>query len=65
MAIDYKEMFSKFPVIESQFDLISIDCIRMSEGTDQFYVPIIRYMIRNHEAKKVDGGLTLITGSTC
>ncbi len=65
MSIDYKEMFSKFPVIESQFDMVSIDCIRMGQSDDYFFVPIIRYMMRNHDAKKVEAGLTIITAATC
>lgn len=65
MSIDYKAMFQKFPVIESQFDMVSVDCIKMGQSEDYFYVPMIRYMMRNHEAKKVEAGLTLLTGATC
>ena len=63
--IDYKKLFSCFPVIEDQFDLVAIDCVKISQQTDQFYVPIIRFMIRNHEEKKVDAGLTIRTGAVC
>lgn len=65
MSINYKSLFQKFPVIEDQFDLIAIDCIKMGQSENYFYVPIIRYMMRNHKAKKVEAGLTLLTRATC
>lgn len=63
--IDYKEMFQCFPVIESQFDLIAIDCINIKQEDDTFYVPIIRFMMRNHQEKKVEAGFTIRTGAVC
>lgn len=63
--IDYKQLFSGFPVIEDQFDLIAVDCIKVSQVDESFFVPIIRYMIRNHEEKKVEAGLTIRTGAVC
>lgn len=53
---------NKFPTIDQRFDLVAIDCIKIS---DEFYVPIIRYMVRDHVNKKVTAGVTLQTSATC
>ena len=39
---DYEtRFFEQFPVIEDQFDMISIDCIRMNESAVDYYTPLI------------------------
>lgn len=63
--IDYKTLFSGFPVIEEQFDLVAVDALRFQDNNSLFYVPIIRYMIRNHVEKKVEAGFTIRTAATC
>jgi len=52
-------------VIEDQFDLVAIDALKFIDDDNEFYVPIIRYMIRDHVLKKVSAGLTIRTGATC
>jgi len=38
-------------VIEDQFDLVAIDAIKFVDDENEFYVPIIRYMERDHIVK--------------
>ena len=59
------ELFKQFPVIEDQFDLVAIDAIKFVDDENAFYVPIIRYMERDHIVKQVTAGLTIRTGATC
>ena len=63
---DYEtRFFEQFPVIEDQFDMISIDCIRMNDSGVDYYTPLIRYMKRDHVEHRVTGGMTLLTGAAC
>lgn len=57
-------IFNKFPLVDSEFDLISIDAIKVIDDTMSFYTPIIRYCIRDHEASKIVAGMTVATGFT-
>lgn len=59
------ELFKQFPVVEDQFDLIAIDCIKLIDEDHEFYTPLIRYMVRDHTERKVIAGMTIRTGSTC
>jgi hypothetical protein len=65
LKIDYTKLFSVFPVIDDQFDLLVVDCVKIVNEEEYFYVPIIRFMIRDHEQKKVAAGFTLRTGAVC
>lgn len=59
-----KDLFSNFPTVDDEFDMVAFDCIQLVDGDSIFYTPIVRYIIRDFVNKKVSGGLTIQTAMT-
>lgn len=56
-----QEIFSKFPVIGPEFNLICIDAVKFStKGEPDSYIPLIRFVMRDGD--RALGGFTLRTG---
>ena len=60
--MDNKELFSSFPYIDSEFDMVCFDCVKMTIDEESKYIPLVRYMIRNVKKKTVEAGFTIRTG---
>ncbi len=58
------EVFSEFPIIDSEFDMVCFDVIKVEDGESHYFTPVIRYCVRNIVAQTVDAGFTLLTGFT-
>ena len=57
-----KELFSSFPTIDEEFDMVCVDVVKIVDGDDAAYYPLLRYAIRDLENKTVDAGVTIRVG---
>ena len=57
-----KELFSSFPTIDEEFDMVCVDVVKIADGDDTSYYPLLRYAIRDLENKSVDAGVTIRVG---
>ena len=60
--IDNKVLFSVFPTIDEEFDMVCVDAIKIADDDGERYFPLIRYAIRNLETKSITAGLTVRVG---
>lgn len=60
--IDNKVLFSVFPTIDEEFDMVCIDAIKIVEDEGEKYYPLLRYAIRNSETKSLTAGVTIRVG---
>jgi hypothetical protein len=59
-----RELFSSFPVIDKEFDLVFVDAVKfVGDDNEESFVPIIRYVMKNKENRTIDAGFTLRTGA--
>lgn len=69
-----RELFSSFPVIDKEFDLVFVDAVKfVGDDNEESFVPIIRYVMKNKEDHRyvmknkedhtIDAGFTLRTGA--
>ena len=59
-----RELFSSFPVIDKEFDLVFVDAVKfVGDDNEESFVPIIRYVMKNKEDHTIDAGFTLRTGA--
>lgn len=59
-----RELFSSFPVIDREFDLVFVDAVKfVGDDNEESFVPIIRYVMKNKENRTIDAGFTLRTGA--
>ncbi len=60
--MENKELFSTFPTIDEDFDMVCIDAIKIEDSDGERYHPLVRYAIRNVEKKTVVAGATVRVG---
>jgi len=59
-----RELFSSFPVIDREFDLVFVDAVKfVGDDNEESFVPIIRYVMKNKKNHTIDAGFTLRTGA--
>jgi hypothetical protein len=64
--MNFKKIFAKFPIIDTQFNRVSVDVLMFKddEGTS-LYSPILTYAIIDKQAKIAEAGFMLQTGVVC
>lgn len=65
--MNFKKLFADFPVIDTQFDIVSVDAFMYKDEEEEitFYSPVLTYTMFDKKTQKSNAGFMLQTGAVC